>query len=339
MDLLPDDEQREISDAIGAFLRENLPIDRLRNEAYASSPREIELWPALAELGIFGLTSAQTLGGSGYSIVEAILVARQAGVALLSPSVLATMVAADLAEEAQQHALARSIIAGDARAAFAIEAEPREQGQRCDDVYVLDSAGTEIVVLTSPRSLSLLRRASLTDLRVVEPVDETVDLRRARTTRSNAIAEQSIDAAVALRMIVLLAGYLCGIADASREMAVEYAKVREQFGQPIGAFQAVKHRCADMEVRNQVGWAQTVFAALATRDNLPERLQEVAAAKLLAREAALLNGAANIQVHGGIGITAEAHPHRYLKRAHLFDQLAGSNQRMKRTLLALEGAR
>jgi alkylation response protein AidB-like acyl-CoA dehydrogenase len=120
---------------------------------------------------------------------------------------------------------------------------------------------------------------------------------------------------------------LLGIAEATQELATEYARRREQFGRPIGAFQAVKHLCADMFVRQELARA-AVWAAGATLDlpevGNPERA--VAAAKLLAGEAAARNARACLQVHGGMGFTWELPVHYYLKRAAVLESLFGTGE-------------
>jgi alkylation response protein AidB-like acyl-CoA dehydrogenase len=98
---------------------------------------------------------------------------------------------------------------------------------------------------------------------------------------------------------------------------VQYAKDREQFGKPIGAFQAIKHRCADMAVRAEGAFAQAGYAALAVRDGLVGADVEAAIAKYHADEAARLNAEAAVHIHGAMGTTNEATPHRFVHRAHL----------------------
>jgi hypothetical protein len=124
------------------------------------------------------------------------------------------------------------------------------------------------------------------------------------------------DARAALHLQLLAAAFAVGCADAARDMAAGYAKMREQFERPIGWFQAVKHLCADMAVRCAVARSQLYYAACALEARDDDAFH-VAAAKRLADQAALDNSRANIQVHGGIGMTDEAAPHLCLKRAHL----------------------
>jgi alkylation response protein AidB-like acyl-CoA dehydrogenase len=106
-------------------------------------------------------------------------------------------------------------------------------------------------------------------------------------------------------------------------MAVAYAGVREQFGRPIGTFQAIKHHCANMVVAARCARDQTNFAAVAFDDERPDAALQVECALLVAGSAALDNAGKNIQIHGGMGFSDEADPHLFLKRAQLLLALAG----------------
>jgi alkylation response protein AidB-like acyl-CoA dehydrogenase len=110
------------------------------------------------------------------------------------------------------------------------------------------------------------------------------------------------------------------------EMSVEYAKVRHQFGKPIGSFQAVKHRCADMAVRAEVARSATTYATVSVRDGAADAAFQVAVAKVLAANAYLQNTADNVQNHGGMGFTWECDAHLYVKRARAFDATVGSRR-------------
>jgi alkylation response protein AidB-like acyl-CoA dehydrogenase len=117
-------------------------------------------------------------------------------------------------------------------------------------------------------------------------------------------------------------------------MAVEYAKDRVQFGRPIGSFQAVKHRCADMAVRAEVARSLTTFAALALRDGEPDAPRHVLEAKALAVDAALANAHDDVQNHGGMGFTWEADAHLYLKRAWVLEHQFGTRRALLDELAA-----
>jgi alkylation response protein AidB-like acyl-CoA dehydrogenase len=123
---------------------------------------------------------------------------------------------------------------------------------------------------------------------------------------------------------LLACAYLTGIAEAALAMAVEYAKTRRQFDQPIGAFQSIKHACADMAVRAEAARAQTYYAAMAVVTDAAGCGNEVAAARLITRRAAIENAKVNIQIHGAMGFTEESEAHLFLKRAHALAALGSS---------------
>jgi alkylation response protein AidB-like acyl-CoA dehydrogenase len=126
------------------------------------------------------------------------------------------------------------------------------------------------------------------------------------------------------------------MAEATRDMAVEYAKTRQQFGKAIGSFQAIKHLCADMAIRAEAAVCQVIFAALVESERRAGARFHSVAARLVAVEAALQNAAQNIQVHGAIGFTAEAEAHLFIKRAHVLEQLWGNTRQQRRQMLAVE---
>jgi alkylation response protein AidB-like acyl-CoA dehydrogenase len=122
----------------------------------------------------------------------------------------------------------------------------------------------------------------------------------------------------------LTAAEALGVAERTLELSVEYAKVRRQFGKPIGTFQAIKHRCADMAVRAEVARAMVTYAAVALDEGEEGVARHVAMAKALAGNAALGNATDNIQNHGGMGYTWESDAHLYLKRARLLEHCFGT---------------
>jgi len=124
---------------------------------------------------------------------------------------------------------------------------------------------------------------------------------------------------------ILTAALQIGLASVMTEMAVAYAKEREQFGRPIGSFQAIKHLCADMVVRTEVARAAMHAAAVSVdQPGVGDEVIAAAGAKLLADEAALLNGKGCIQVHGGMGFTWEVAAHLYYKRARVLATTFGT---------------
>lgn len=332
MDLLPSPEQQQLIDATSRFLAAKLPLDRFRM-ANRPPPAEHTMWRELAELGCFGLGIRSEAGGTDYSIIEEMLVFECFGRFLLSPAVLGTIVAARIAALAEKRELTRSIIGGESRAAVATPIS--DSGQ----FYLIDADGAELLVLWNSECAYLLGRESAAGIETVTAVDETVTVERARLGTADAIARISCSGEpIDRRASILLAAMLVGIAEATLEMAAEYAKTREQFGRPIGSFQAIKHKCADMALRNEAARALTAFAAVSENEKRPDCAFHAAAAKLLATEAALNNAAANIQIHGAMGYSAECHAHLFLKRAHLLDRLGG-DMIAQRALLASRAQR
>ena len=141
------------------------------------------------------------------------------------------------------------------------------------------------------------------------------------------MATAHVDAAtepIFLRGLVLAAASAAGVAEAVLDVAVAYAGERVQFGKPIGTYQAIKHRCADMKVRADGAYAQASYAAVAVRDGLDDAATEAAVAKYVADEAARLNSEGAVQIHGAIGFTSEAVPHRFVYRAHVLGRCLAS---------------
>jgi len=309
VDLIPDEDQSAIEDSVLSFLADVLPVERLRDEATHGGAGEVAVWDQLAELGLFGLGLPEEQGGLGLGLGEEALIARGFGRHLISPSLLAQLCAPHLAtDEATRSAL----ISGEKRAAFAIA-----------NGYVLDGEQADCVVIFGPEGASLRPRGDLALSQTEGGLDHTMKFERLDGGAGNGQPN--------LRIEVLIAAYLVGLSQAATDMAVEYAKTREQFGQPIGAFQAIKHSCADMATRAAAANTQTLYAATVLGHGEDDAC-EAAAARVLARSAAIENSKANIQTHGGMGFTAECDAHLFLKRAIVMDML-GSDAKMRRAAL------
>lgn len=321
VDLMPTDDQAMIADSVGAFFADRLPVERFRDPANWYGAAEMSAWSGLAELGIFGLGVSAERGGVGYAVAEEVMVASAAGRFLISPTLIATMIAAHLGD-------AGAYAAGTKRAAFANPLRPFIGANAPVDVHLIDAGGADALLLATPLGAWLVPGSAAPDPSPVIGMDETVGLSRA-TIAPEAIVAPASDFA---RGELLLAAYLSGLSRAALDMAVEYAKVREQFGQPIGAFQAIKHACADMALRTKGAFSQTCYAAARAGTGDPEP-GEAACALLLAGEAALENSRANIQIHGGMGFTDESPAHHFLKRAQTLVLLGGGKHALQRRIL------
>jgi alkylation response protein AidB-like acyl-CoA dehydrogenase len=330
IDLLPSAEQQQIIDSVVEFFERALPVSRLR--APADSWRIANsLWKEIAGLGWFGLALTEEQDGAGYSLIEEMLVARECGRHVASPALIAAMLAAHVAARAGKPALVEGILSGELRVGLA-NALP--DANRASEFHLLDADGAHLVLYWNDEGMGLHERTAFEAGTAVESLDEAVHL--VRVTAPNSVPSAWVSAQhcpLPRRAALLICAQLVGVAEAAKDDAVAYAKTREQFGQPIGAFQALKHECAEMAVQCEAAYAQTFFAGLTENSDLADAEFQGAVAVLLTTQAALHNARANIQIHGGIGFTSECDAHRYLKRAHLLGQLGGGMGRQQRRLL------
>jgi alkylation response protein AidB-like acyl-CoA dehydrogenase len=174
----------------------------------------------------------------------------------------------------------------------------------------------------------------------VEPLDPLTPVAHvAELPAGERLAGPEQAARLRLEGAALASGMLLGIAEATQGLATPFAKGREQFGRPIGSFQAIKHLLADCYVRQELARA-AVYAAGATLDDpvVGDPARAVASAKLVAGEAALRNARACIQVHGGMGYTWEVPAHLFLKRTWLLASLFGDHDEQAEQVASSVGA-
>jgi hypothetical protein len=213
--------------------------------------------------------------------------------------------------------LLASIAAGDRRVALA-EPEPGDELH----VRVTDFGDADLLLVLDGATMSLIDTTNVEFISqtsfdpLVPLATAAVDLTR-RTDGSNAVQCSITEPALALRATVLSAAELAGIARATSERSTEYVKDREQFDRPVGSFQAVKHRCADMAVRADAAVQLTRLASLAVAGDHQDASFQAEAARVVAAEAAVTNAEINVQNHGGIGFTYEHTAHRYVTRARV----------------------
>jgi alkylation response protein AidB-like acyl-CoA dehydrogenase len=328
-DLLPTEDQQAIRDSVASMIAKRFPVARLHDEAAFGGAAEIAAWGELAGLGLFGLGVDAEAGGVGYTVAEEVSVALELGRGLITPTVLATMLAAHVA----QGELRDALVAGTARAAFA-NPLPGMSSAAGVEVQLLDDTGADYALLWDDKGAQLYR--IIERGRAVEAIDETVSLRRA-VLSPDAVVGSLSGAALARRAGLMLSAYLAGDAEATVAMAVEFAKVREQFGQPIGAFQAIKHYCAEMARRAEAAVSQTFYATVESTVRTDDDLFEMACARLIASDAAVENGRFNVQIHGGMGFTYEADAHLFLKRAILVSAINSSPRAEQVRIMASAG--
>jgi alkylation response protein AidB-like acyl-CoA dehydrogenase len=328
VDLLPSPEQAEITDSAHRFLAAEVPMTVVRASAERDGV-DRELWARVAGLGWFGLGLDEAAGGVGYGLPEEVLLFREIGRFLAPGPFVATALAARVAAAAGATSTVADIVDGGAVVGLA---EPVGATHR-----LLDATHADLVLTVDGTGAALTDREAWRDVEVAVCLDPTVELAYALAPDGPPIA-QLAGSAVADRGAVLTAAVLVGTAEATRDMSAQYAKDREQFGRPIGSFQAVKHRCADMAVRCEVTLDLTLYAALLTKAGSPDAALHVAAAKALAGEYAVANAFDNVQNHGGIGVTWEHDAHLFVKRANVAASTFGERTGQLAAVLAAPAA-
>jgi alkylation response protein AidB-like acyl-CoA dehydrogenase len=297
------DDQVDLKEGVRKLCEGRFSIEAVR-EGFDRS-----LWGELAETGVFALRVPESSEGLGLGMAEAVLVFEELGRALVPGPLVATELAASLVPGA---AWGEEVVTIVERSSSPLLVEHLAVSDR---VLVLDDAGVWSVP-ASEVSGELLERPldPLTPVTLVaslpqgEQVGSADDARRLRVEGA-----------------ALAAALLVGSAQAVTELAVQFAKEREQFNRPIGSFQAVKHILADMQVRASVAQAAAYAAGVTIDDpSVGDPARAAAAAKITAGTAAVTNGKGAVQVHGGMGFTWEVDAHLHLKRAWLLDTTFGS---------------
>ena len=326
IDLLPSVEQQQIVDSVSSLLSDAAPVSRLRKKSGVRD--EMSMWSSIANLGCFGLGMPEVVGGVGATIAEEMLVFREFGRFLLSPTFLSTTIAAHIAGMCGKQEIATRFIAGDAVAAFALPMTEMNGDPTLEQEFALiDSDNADYCIIVGAGRASVHHVGDFAAVCVRQPLDDAVSLKTASLVASNPVAYvDDKKGQIGRKVLLLVTAMMVGIAEASRDMASNYAKVREQFGKPIGTFQAIKHSCADAAVHAEAALCQTIYAALRERDRRPDAIFQANAAYLIALAAARRNTSANIQIHGGFGFTAECDAHFFLKRCNLLEQIIGSTR-------------
>ena len=361
------EEHVSLARAVRRFLDERLRPDEVRAALDDEHPALPSFWPEFARTGWLTIHVAEKFGGDGYGLFEAAVVIEQLGRGAAPGPFLPTMLAVALLERGGADELAAELLpavaSGATTGAVSFARVPALRGTAADPVTgSITANGTVrpvpgaalaswvIVPVESPDQTRwcLLDPGdvAVTEIASLDPAwpsaaVSAVDLDIPRH-RQLALTTDDVERLTN----TLVAAECAGGASWCLDTAVEYAKVREQFGRPIGQFQAVKHRCADMLVAVEqvraVAWdaAEVAASAVADRDEPGQRLAPAIAAAI-APDAYFRVAKDCIQVLGGIGFTWEHDAHRYLRRATTFRQLLGGPGRWRADVAhqALGGAR
>ena len=336
------DEQQAIKATAKDFLASRFKSDRIREIAASGDGTDPDGWGQMAELGWTGLAVPEQWGGQGLGIVDLAVLFEELGYALApSPLFSNTIVALALGlcgSDEQRERWLRPLALGEKRAtpalwdagspaspgSYTMEARADGDGVVLDGekVLVMDAAGADLFMVATADGRRHLVESGADGVSVSEEesIDTTRRLSRVRIVGVRVAAADTMPAAEAdyypvfFRLCVALAAESTGVAQRSLEMAVEYAKDRQQFGRPIGAYQAVSHRCAQMLLETENS-RSAVYGAAWAADAEPDSLPLAASmAKAYASDAGWRVPDASIQVHGGIGFTWEHDLHLFLKR-------------------------
>jgi len=355
------DEQEQLRDAVRRFLEAKSPSTEVRRLMDTTDGYDPAVWAQMAnELGLQSLHIPEEFGGQGFTFVELAIVLEEMGRVLLCAPYFSTVVLAadaiiNAGTDAQKGELLPGIAGGETIAALAFT-EPNGKwdaagiemvAQGSGDSYTLD--GTKMFVIDGHLANLIVVAARLEGTSGEEGISlftvagDAAGLTRTALatmdqTRKQAKLEFSGVAAAPLgtpgegwaalsktldQAAACLANEMVGGAQQVLDMAVEYAKVRVQFGRPIGSFQAIKHKCADMLLEVESGKSAAYYAAWAAAEDNEELPVAASLAKAYCSDAYFHAAAENIQIHGGIGFTWEHDAHLYFKRAKSSEILFG----------------
>jgi alkylation response protein AidB-like acyl-CoA dehydrogenase len=330
MDFGLTDDQREIQRTARDLLAERAKPERVREHA-ESARMDGELWRELCELGWPGIAISEEHGGQGLGMIELAILCEELGRSLAPVPYLPSAMAASVIEHGgspeQQARWLPGLASGETIGAL---------GAAVDGVaeLVIGGADAQVIVLVEDDGSAQVVSSDDADVTPLASIDPTRSA--ARVSAGEGDGEALAEGCAGLgRALVAISSELVGVCDRALAMTVEYVKDRKQFGVPVGAYQAVSHRCAQMLLDTEKARATAAFAAW-TADADPEQLAEAAAmAKACASDAGREVTASAIQAHGGIGFTWEADIHWLYKRAQLDAALLGDAKRHRARLASI----
>jgi alkylation response protein AidB-like acyl-CoA dehydrogenase len=358
------EEQRQLREAVEGFLAKEYTFERLRAIKHSGAGWDRGVWRALAELGVTALNVPTSCGGLGYGPTETLAVMEACGPSLvLEPVLTSAVIATALLRHYEKAAPAADLLSAMAvgeRIAALAHAEPGSrfdtswietrveslaEGYRLDGhKAVVAHAGLADALLVSARTggaagdargislfivprptpgLKLAEYLTLDGQRAAEVYLDDVRLPLSARLSGEADALPAIEAALDIGLGALCAEAV-GIMQAVVKATVEYLNTRQQFGQPIGRFQALQHRVADMVTHLQQARSMSYLAAMRCgSSDLEMRRRALSAAKVVIGEAARFIGQQSIQLHGGMGMTDELQVSHWFKRLTAVEMLFG----------------
>jgi alkylation response protein AidB-like acyl-CoA dehydrogenase len=354
------DDQQAIKRTAKEFLSSRYKPETVRELAGDERGFTEQQWSQIADLGWPGVMIPEEHGGLGLGAVELVVIAEELGYAL-APSPLLSSIAAALVidaagSEEQRSRWLPAIASGEKRAALAVwdedagwdpeasTARPAGGHLSAAKIAAADAGSADVLVVGAAERSHFLVETEAGGVTITpqEALDNTRKLYRVELDGA-AVEElpdgtpESVAHAYAT-IITALAAENVGVAQRTMEMAVEYAKDRKQFDRPIGSYQAVAHRCAQMLLETEGARSLTYGAAWALAHDESERAVRAASmAKAYAGDAGFRVSASALQVHGGIGFTWEHDLHFFLKRAQANAHAFGDSRYHRDKVAALAG--
>jgi len=362
------EEQDQLRDLARSFLAANSTEDSVRALMESEDGFDEKIWGRMAdELGLLGLVIPESFGGAGLSAIELGIVLEEMGRVLycgpfLSTAVMAATALLESGDASAQAEQLPAIASGRTRMTLAID-EPGQPGfdpvrvavraRSKKGVTVLDGvkdcvvdgtlADSILVVARGERDLGLFLvdgdAAGLERVPVpaLDPTRRLARIRFSRTPARRIDADQAAIERTHDRIVAALASEQVGGAQRCLDMAVGYAQERIQFGRPIGSFQAIKHKCADLLIRVEAAKSAARYAAACAATAPAELAVAASMAKSYSSEAYVHAAEENLQIHGGVGFTWEHPCHLYLKRARSSALLFGDPLHHRERLAELVG--
>ena len=350
------DEQEELRTAVRRFLAEKSPETEVRRLMETTDGYDPAVWRQMADqLGLQSLTIPEEFGGSGFSYVELVVVLEEMGAALLCAPFFSTVALAANAvltsgDDGAKKYLLPGIASGETIGTLAItedsgrgdfdaiecRAEPTADGWALNGhkSFVIDGHVADLIVVAArgAQGISLFgvkgdaEGLSRTPLATMDQTRKQARLEFTDTPAwligTDGGAQAGLSKTLDLAAVALAAEQVGG-AQRVLDSSVEYAKTRMQFGRPIGSFQAIKHKCADMLLEVESAKSAAYYAAWAASEDSDELPVVASLCKSYCSEAYFHAAAENIQIHGGIGFTWEHPAHLYFKRAKSSELLLG----------------
>jgi alkylation response protein AidB-like acyl-CoA dehydrogenase len=325
------DDQQAIKRTAKEFLADRFALERVR-ELAESETYDDGAWREMCELGWPGIFIEESHGGQGLGTIELVILMEELGYAL-APVPFLSNAAAGLAIQfagtpEQRERWLPGIASGEARGTVGMLTDGGEAR------LVPDADSADVIVIFTGAGAFVVER-SAADVEPIKTIDPTRRFARVRAAGGDPLVGDGGDAPY--RIATSVAAELTGVGQRGLEMAVDYARDRKQFGRPIGAYQAVSHRCAQMLLEIEGARSASYYAGWCA-DAEPETLPLAASmAKAYASDAGWRVTASSLQVHGGIGFTWEHDLHFFLKRAKVDGLLYGSAGELRDYVAGLSG--